>query len=66
MTYPALPSRHDSATVPRGSIGAPWKYLRIMHRASRYRPYPNRTQERQFARLCGAGRFVYNELLLGR
>ena len=34
-----------------------------MHRASRYRLYPNRTQERQFARLCGAGRFVYNELL---
>ena len=35
----------------------------IMHRASRYRLYPNRTQEREFARLCGAGRFVYNELL---
>ena len=34
-----------------------------MHRASRYRLYPNQTQERQFARLCGAGRFVYNELL---
>ena len=34
-----------------------------MHRASRYRLYPNRTQEREFARLCGAGRFVYNELL---
>ena len=32
-----------------------------MHRASRYRLYPNRTQERQFARLCGAGRFVYDE-----
>ena len=34
-----------------------------MHRASHYRLYPNQTQERQFARLCGAGRFVYNELL---
>ena len=34
-----------------------------MHRASRYRLYPNQVQERQFARLCGAGRFVYNELL---
>ena len=34
-----------------------------MHRASRYRLYPNQTQEWQFARLCGAGRFVYNELL---
>ncbi len=34
-----------------------------MYRASRYRLYPNQTQERQFARLCGAGRFVYNELL---
>ena len=34
-----------------------------MHRASRYRLYPNRTQERQFEWLCGAGRFVYNELL---
>lgn len=34
-----------------------------MHRASRYRLYPNQTQERQFARLCGAARFVYNELL---
>ena len=34
-----------------------------MNRASRYRLYPNKTQERQFARLCGAGRFVYNELL---
>ena len=37
-----------------------------MHRASRYRLYPNQTQERQFARLCGAGRFVYNELLAGQ
>ena len=37
-----------------------------MHRASRYRLHPNRTQERQFARLCGAGRFVYNELLAGQ
>ena len=36
-----------------------------MHRASRYRLYPNRTQERQFEWLCGAGRFVYNELLAG-
>ncbi len=35
----------------------------IMRRASRYRLYPNRTQERQFARLYGAGRLVYNELL---
>ena len=35
----------------------------IMHRASRYRLYPTQTQEQQFARLCGAGRFVYNELL---
>ncbi len=34
-----------------------------MHRSSRYRLYPNQTQERQFAQLCGAGRFVYNELL---
>ena len=34
-----------------------------MHRASRYRLYPNQTQERQFVQLCGAGRFVYNELL---
>ena len=34
-----------------------------MHRASRYRLYPNQTQERQFSQLCGAGRFVYNELL---
>ena len=34
-----------------------------MHRASRYRLYPNQTQEQQFARLCGASRFVYNELL---
>ena len=34
-----------------------------MYRASRYRLHPNQTQERQFARLCGAGRFVYNELL---
>ena len=34
-----------------------------MHRASRYRLYPNQTQERQFAGLCGAGRFVYNKLL---
>ena len=34
-----------------------------MHRASRYRLYPNQTQKRKFARLCGAGRFVYNELL---
>ncbi len=35
----------------------------IMHRASRYRLYPNQTQEQQFERLCGAGRYVYNELL---
>lgn len=34
-----------------------------MHRASRYRLYPNRTQVRQFVQLCGASRFVYNELL---
>ncbi|MDE0153591.1 MAG: transposase [Gammaproteobacteria bacterium] len=34
-----------------------------MHRASRYRLYPNQMQERQFIQLCGAGRFVYNELL---
>ena len=34
-----------------------------MHRASRYRLYPNQAQERQFVHLCGAGRFVYNELL---
>ncbi len=34
-----------------------------MHRASRYRLYPNQTQARQFVQLCGAGRFVYNELL---
>ena len=34
-----------------------------MHRASRYRLYPNRTQEPQLVDLCGAGRFVYNELL---
>ena len=34
-----------------------------MHRASRYRLYPNQTQEREFVQLCGAGRFVYNELL---
>ena len=34
-----------------------------MHRASRYRLYPNQTQERKFVQLCGAGRFVYNELL---
>ena len=34
-----------------------------MYRASRYRLYPNQAQERQFTRLCGAVRFVYNELL---
>ena len=34
-----------------------------MHRASRYRLHPNKKQEQQFIRLCGAGRFVYNELL---
>ena len=34
-----------------------------MHRGSRYRLHPNKTQERQFVQLCGAGRFVYNELL---
>ena len=34
-----------------------------MFRASRYRLYPNKTQEQQFQRLCGASRFVYNELL---
>ena len=27
------------------------------------RLYPNQTQERQFVQLCGAARFVYNELL---
>lgn len=32
-----------------------------MRRASRYRLYPDQTQERQFAQLCGAGRFVCNE-----
>ena len=34
-----------------------------MFRASRYRLHPNKNQEQQFVRLCGAGRFVYNELL---
>ena len=34
-----------------------------MHRASRYRLYPNQAQQRQFGQLCGASRFVYNELL---
>ena len=34
-----------------------------MFRATRYRLYPNKTQERQFQGLCGASRFVYNELL---
>ena len=34
-----------------------------MHRASRYRLYPNHTQERQFAQLCSVGRFAYNEPL---
>ena len=34
-----------------------------MFRASRYRRYPNKTQEQQFQRLRGASRFVTNELL---
>ena len=34
-----------------------------MFRAFRYRLYPNQAQEQQFQRLCGASRFVYNELL---
>ena len=34
-----------------------------MFRASRYRLYPNKTQEQQFQRLCGVSRFVTNELL---
>ena len=34
-----------------------------MFRASRYRLYPNPTQERRFVQLCGAARFVHNELL---
>ena len=34
-----------------------------MFRASRYRLYPNKTQEQQFQRLCGASRFATNELL---
>ena len=34
-----------------------------MFRASRYRLYPNPTQEPQLVDLCGATRFVYNELL---
>ena len=34
-----------------------------MFRASRYRLYPNKAQQQQFQRLCGASRFVYNELL---
>ena len=37
-----------------------------MYRSSRYRLHPNKTQERQFVQLCGAGRFVYNELLEGQ
>ena len=34
-----------------------------MYRASRYRLYPNKMQKQQFLQLCGAPRFVYNELL---
>ena len=34
-----------------------------MFRASRCRLYPHKTQEQQFQRLCGASRFVHNELL---
>ncbi len=32
-------------------------------RSSRYRLYPNKAQTEQFRQLCGASRYVYNELL---
>lgn len=38
-------------------------HISLIYRASRYRLYPTQTRQRQFVHLCGAGRFVHNELL---
>ena len=47
-------------------IHCPCQSNRIMPRSSRYRLYHHKTQKQQFQRLCGASRFVTNELLSER